>query len=356
MGSFLDKPITSKHTDFGENSDFVWVVASMQGWRAEMEDAHVTRTVKVDGTRLHHFFGVFDGHGGKFSAQTAAESLYDSVDTHFKTENDDDAMYEAKKCGDAMVRAFVHFDERVLRRTIQIQSHRDCSGTTANVAYILPKYIVVANCGDSRSVLARIPNTNAIDDQSSALRATPSTVNTSELSSSQRRRFGALETVPMSFDHKPTNRGERSRIVDAGGHVSHGRVDGDLAVSRALGDFMYKNNPKMSPELQKVSPLPDITIRRRDEKDQFLIIACDGVWDVMSNEDAVDFVHGHVSKGWMDMERIASEMLDECLKRGSRDNMSVIILVFKHSSNPKSARSENENRASESERNDASSV
>lgn len=69
MGSFLDKPITTKFTEFRETKDFVWVVASMQGWRAEMEDAHVCISEEC-GESEHHFFGVFDGHGGKKCSET----------------------------------------------------------------------------------------------------------------------------------------------------------------------------------------------------------------------------------------------------------------------------------------------
>ena len=199
-----------------------------------------------------------------------------------------------------LVKSFKDFDRDVLRNTLDSMSNRDCSGTTANVAYILPQHIVVANAGDSRAVLGQITKTSN----------------------------GKVEAIPMSFDHKPKNEKERERIIAAGGHVSMGRVDGDLAVSRALGDFIYKN-PRRTCEKQKVSPVPDIKIHRRSEDDRFLILACDGIWDVMSNEDAVRFVSSHVAKGWMDMERIASELLDTCLRRGSRDNMSVILIVFK---------------------------
>ena len=60
MGSFLDSPVTTKFSEFNETNEFVWVVASMQGWRAEMEDAHTCISDMRDG-KQHHFFGVFDG-------------------------------------------------------------------------------------------------------------------------------------------------------------------------------------------------------------------------------------------------------------------------------------------------------
>eukprot|EP00940_MAST-03C_sp_MAST-3C-sp2_P002932 g2932.t1 len=302
MGSFLDKPITDKETEFGRADGFVWVVASMQGWRAEMEDAHATITSVERGSAKHHFFGVFDGHGGKLAARVSASKLHEEIFRQFSVDSSggDDSIVEARKCGDAMVKAFKKFDGETLRALPSFQSNQDCSGTTANVVYILPNYLVVANSGDSRCVLG----------------------------CSGSKSKSQMETIPMSFDHKPKDKTERDRIIAAGGHVSMGRVDGDLAVSRALGDFIYKN-PKRAPEKQKVSPVPDIKIHRRSEKDQFMILACDGIWDVMSNEDAVDFVSKAMSRGGTDMEEIAKELLDHCLLKGSRDNMSVIIIVFR---------------------------
>ena len=101
MGSFLDKPVTTKFTEFRETKDFVWVVASMQGWRAEMEDAHTCVSEERDAAQ-HHFFGVFDGHGGKNAAKLCAKGLYDKVRGNFKTDSTEDPLYEAKKCGDAV--------------------------------------------------------------------------------------------------------------------------------------------------------------------------------------------------------------------------------------------------------------
>ena len=62
------------------------------------------------------------------------------------------------------------------------------------------------------------------------------------------------------------------------------RVDGELALSRALGDHQYKDKTNLPPEQQAVSPFPDVSVRQRHEKDQFIMVACDGIWDCLSNE------------------------------------------------------------------------
>jgi len=151
--------------------------------------------------------------------------------------------------------------------------------------------------------------------------------------------------VPLSFDHKPTNDEEKQRILDAGGSVAMGRVNGDLAVSRAFGDFSYKTAQTLGPRQQMVTVLPEILHRKRDvSRDQFVVLACDGIWDVMSNEDVAAYVldkivkgtaevgedgkekEGKVRDGPVDLGRICEQLIDTCLGLGSRDNMSVIIV------------------------------
>jgi serine/threonine protein phosphatase PrpC len=99
-----------------------------------------------------------------------------------------------------------------------------------------------------------------------------------------------------SVDHKPYDEGEKKRIEEAGGYVQLKRVNGDLAVSRALGDFVYKQNKPGNgeqlapPENQQVSCIPDVTIIPREEDIAFLVLACDGVWDVMDNERCAKYL------------------------------------------------------------------
>merc|ERR1719420_615306 len=106
------------------------------------------------------------------------------------------------------------------------------------------------------------------------------------------------------------------------------RVNGSLAVSRALGDFEYKNVDGKGPTEQLVSPEPEFYLKERLlDEDEFLVLACDGVWDVMSNEDICQFVAARM-RITDDLELIANEVIDTCLHKGSRDNMSIIIIAF----------------------------
>jgi protein phosphatase 2C family protein 2/3 len=73
-------------------------------------------------------------------------------------------------------------------------------------------------------------------------------------------------------------------IVSIGGWVEYNRVNGNLALSRALGDFVFKRNASMSPEEQMVIALPDVEVRDVNEEWEFVLLACDGIWDVVTNE------------------------------------------------------------------------
>ena len=102
---------------------------------------------------------------------------------------------------------------------------------------------------------------------------------------------------PLSYDHKPQNEGrfcnllqvgvgdqhtdlgdvgESARIRAAGGFIDLGRVNGNLALSRAIGDFEFKKNVKLPPEEQIVTAYPDVTVHEISDNDEFLVLACDG--------------------------------------------------------------------------------
>ena len=133
------------------------------------------------------------------------------------------------------------------------------------------------------------------------------------------RRHGLV--VPLSFDHKPNDIPERRRILRASGFVRHRRVDGDLAVSRAFGDFSYKNAN------HKVIVTPEFTVYPRDSSgDEFIVLACDGIWDVATNQECSEYVQTMLATGEMDLGYICEDALDLCLERKSRDNMTLMIV------------------------------
>ena len=168
------------------------------------------------------------------------------------------------------------------------------SGTTAIVVLVTPTHILCANAGDSRAVLSR-----------------------------------SGVTLPLSFDHKPNNDCEVVRVESDGGFVRAGRVDGDLAVSRSLGDFGYKRDGRRHGQT-RVSSTPDLTVHvRRPGEDEFVLLACDGIWDRLTNRDASDLVHKLIhDEGETDVGLVCEEIIDTALELDSRDNMTCLLAVF----------------------------
>jgi serine/threonine protein phosphatase PrpC len=218
MGNMLDAPLTAKDSHILECSGLICGATGMQGWRLEMEDKHIM--CEVPGTEGFVLLAVFDGHGGDgaaiYAEATLINKLHETVEwkTYLETRAEDPVLL-----GNALVKAYVSLDV-ALRQHQDAPTDRhkaDRSGCTAVCTLITPKYIICANAGDSRSVMGT-----------------------------------AGSTKPLSYDHKPNDELERKRIESAGGCVQWKRVDGDLAVSRAFGDFQYKTASHLPSQEQKV--------------------------------------------------------------------------------------------------------
>nr|CAD7443367.1 unnamed protein product [Timema bartmani]CAD7452826.1 unnamed protein product [Timema tahoe]CAD7593748.1 unnamed protein product [Timema genevievae] len=283
MGAFLDKPKTEKHNEHGFGNGLHYGVASMQGWRVEMEDAHCAMTGLGEELPDWSFFAVFDGHAGARVSAHCADHLLESI---VQSEEFPEDVTKGIRSG------FLRLDSH-MRELPELASGEDKSGSTAVCALISPRQVFVANCGDSRALLCR-----------------------------------AGRPAFATRDHKPMLPGEKERILLAGGSVMIQRVNGSLAVSRALGDYEYKNVEGRGPCEQLVSPEPEVSVMDRDEeRDEFLVLACDGVWDVMSNDDLCNFVRSRLVLT-DDLECIANQVIDTCLYKGSRDNMSIVLVTF----------------------------
>uniref|UniRef100_T1H1I2 protein-serine/threonine phosphatase n=1 Tax=Megaselia scalaris TaxID=36166 RepID=T1H1I2_MEGSC len=120
------------------------------------------------------------------------------------------------------------------------------------------------------------------------------------------------EVEVLSLDHKPNNDIESKRISEAGGWVEFNRVNGNLALSRALGDFIFKKNSKKKAEEQIVTAYPDVEVREITDDWDFLVLACDGIWDVLSNEEVIQFCRKRIGMGMMP-EEICEEIMTHCL-------------------------------------------
>ncbi|EPS66611.1 hypothetical protein M569_08163 [Genlisea aurea] len=263
------------------------------GPRRYMEDEHI----RIDDLSSHlgslinfpeptSLYGVFDGHGGPEAAtyvrKKAIRFLFEEADFPHSSHVDD---------------AFLHEVENSLRKGFAVADMAladDCSissssGTTALIALLIGRLLMVANAGDCRAVLCR-----------------------------------KGEAVDMSRDHRPSYASERCRVEQSGGFVDDGYLNGVLSVTRALGDWDMKL-PRGSS-----SPLiadPEIQRALLTEDDEFLIIGCDGIWDVMSSQHAVSLVRNGLRRH-DDPEQCAKDLVTEALRLNTFDNLTAIVVCF----------------------------
>lgn len=285
MGQTLSEPVTAKETA-SCSSEWLRVGSScMQGWRINMEDAH-TQLLACPDDKDACFFGVYDGHGGAKVAQYSSRHLHKRILASSSYPEDMEA---------AMKEGFLGLDSDM---TMDDEMKEELAGTTAVAAIIRNNTIHVANAGDSRCVASVA---------------------------------GLAE--PLSWDHKPANEEEARRIIAAGGWVEFNRVNGNLALSRALGDFIFKKNPDKTAEEQIVTALPEVTSRPLTPAHEFVILACDGIWDVLSNQEVVDFCRDRIAGG-MAPEMICEELLSRCLAPDCQmgglgcDNMTALLVCL----------------------------
>lgn len=262
-----------------------------------MEDAHfAVPSLAGQGWEGTAAFGVLDGHGGADVAKYCAGQLPLMIA--------DQSSHDPQN---ALVAAFYKIDEELTKMT-HIDS--DGQGCTAVVCCVTKENIVVANAGDSRAVLCR-----------------------------------GGRAVALSEDHKPSLARERSRIAKAGGQVIElagdrggPRVQGDLNLSRSLGDHRHKQDRSLNAAQQIITSTPDIKTFHRQPNDEFMVVACDGVWDVLSNDDVVTFIRQRLPltpNTNVSLSQILEDMLDACLSPDLHrtqglggDNMTAVLVTF----------------------------
>lgn len=258
------------------------------GGRDYMEDTHVciADLAKNLGSNIVYeqavsFYGVFDGHGGKAAAQFVRDHLPRVI------VEDADFPLELEK---VVARSFIKTDA-AFANSCPVWSSLS-SGTTALTAMIFGRSLLVANAGDSRAVLSR--------------------------------RGLSFE---MSRDHRPCCRNEKTRVESLGGYVEDGYLNGQLGVTRALGDWHLEGMKHIDQLGGPLSAEPELKLVTLTQEDEFLIIGCDGIWDVFSNQNAVDFVRRRLQMH-NDVKLCCKEVVEEAIKRGAMDNLTVVIVSF----------------------------
>jgi protein phosphatase 1L len=230
-----------------------------------MEDFLDIKIAMID-VQAIGLFGVFDGHNGLRAAAYVKQHLFDNLLQHPK-------FFDDTKL--AIAETFQQTDQDYLHSEIIC----DCmdATSTACTCLVVGDRLLVANIGDSRAVVCR-----------------------------------GGEAVALSIDQTPNRTDERKRIEDAGGVV----VEGLSRVSRAFGARSLKQYVVADPEIQEY----DI-----EEGVDFLVLATAGLWNVLSNQEAVSMIESLV-----DPEEAAMVLTDEAYRRGSADNITCVIIHFSH--------------------------
>jgi len=251
-------------------------------FRATMEDAHFHED-KFCGEEEQGYFAVYDGHGGRDVVDYVEKRLHKNLEEFLKSNGDDPL--------EALKQAYLKTDE-------EIKENGLTSGTTAISALIRPgknnqPILYIANAGDARAVLSN-----------------------------------GKGAIRLSHDHKGTDESEARRISDAGGFIVLNRVNGVLAVTRSLGDISMKEFVIGEPELKSI-PL----IREH----RYLILACDGLWDVISDQEAVDLISSESSAISM-----SEKLLNQALRKGTTDNVSIMVVILNYEKCPEGVSTETE--------------
>lgn len=276
MGMMLPKPVLTSLNERCGNGIFRVGSACVNGYRENMEDAHIAYMKPSWG-----FFGVFDGHVNDHCSMYL-EQEWARVMDEIKLPITDEKLKEIS----------LEVDKKYLDNNPQGGS----TGTFFIAEHQSAENVVtlqVGNVGDSRVLVCR---------------------------------NGVCEA--MTEDHKPTNPGERRRILSCGGTVENARVNGSLALSRAFGDADYKrfDGDQLN---QQVIALPDVTrVSLELNKGNYAVLACDGVFEGdFSNEEVIDFVNEQM-KTESDIAVISYRVCEEAIRRGSKDNISCMIVQF----------------------------
>jgi len=327
MGVTLSSPVEVIRVQRAGSESFKAAVAEMQGWRSSHEDAHEIACGPASGN-----FWVLDGHGGQFAATYGAPAL---VKEFSPTLSDDGGLPD-----DGVVEKGFASVDQLLRTEIGLDQEKE-SGSTVIGSLVAKQAdgsynVKLLNCGDSRGLVVRPPDETEDAAASVEVRYPQHLAHlTSEPSAIAKGNAPkAVQEWPLiadTIDHKPSHPTEQARIMSAGGTVSQEdppRVDGNLAVSRGLGDFEYKSNKRLEISTQKVTCVPDVYSMSGLKHGTIIILGCDGVWDVMSSVEVGTFVRDRIREDpKADIGDLCQTVITDCLRRNSRDNITVMIVI-----------------------------
>lgn len=233
------------------------------------------------------YAGVFDGHGGSGCSSYVARSLHAKLAKCLESNGSESLLDSQAYAG--VIKAFLETEDDYQKYAAETN---DTSGSCAAIALIAGKDVLIAHAGDCRIVL---------------------------------RSLG--ETVAVTKDHRADEPGEMSRITSSGGTVVSGRINGVLSPSRGFGDSDVKSQCPEDVLIVK----PDVArycvdVGALGKFSSFMVIATDGLWDVMEVDDVCSFVEKALRKTGS-AEMAASRLVDTA-SRNSHDDVTVVVIAW----------------------------
>jgi len=235
-------------------------------FRKTMEDKNIILD-KFQSKNLQGLYCIFDGHGGK--------QVVDFVTSNFVSTLDEKLSSDP---GQALEETYSSLNEQIMTQNFKE------SGCTAVTALMVGNVLYIANIGDTNAILRR-----------------------------------NLKPKVLTVEHNAFSESEAKRIQEMGGVIIGGKILGVLSTTRAFGDLNLKPYVITDPYIKKV---------RIAEDDTHLILACDGLWDVVPFDDAIDEINREIESGRNECQHLADHLKNLALTNGSTDNITVIVIEF----------------------------
>jgi serine/threonine protein phosphatase PrpC len=260
---------------------------SLKGKRPENEDQHNV-IININGNdktkNKMNLYGIYDGHGGSFVSKFLHKNIPPMI-------FDTDLPPPWRK--DIIEQVFDYIQSLLKKK--YTKNAMECGSTCLIVEQFQKgggEYLNIINVGDSRCIICDKDNM----------------------------------AIPLTKDHKPSWPEEFHRINKIGGAVNFDGYDyrvKDLSLSRSIGDISAEPEVTAKPEI----------FRRKLDHDKFIVLGCDGLWDVLSNSDVVNFVlhNAYDMSGGGKLvakDNIAKKLADLAIAKGSMDNVTVIVAFF----------------------------
>jgi len=255
--------------DFGVSSD--------QNWkhRRRMEDAHYVEDGFMKDPH-RGFFGIYDGHGGKEAALFSSKNLHLVLEELLNAEGEN-VFDQPEKVLEIFKKTYAETDNKL---KTAVPTHHGCTAVTCLVTGSGDsRHLFTANAGDARAVLCRDG-----------------------------------KAIRLTEEHKASDEIEAKRIAEAGGFIVNGRVNGQIIITRSLGDHLMKDF---------IISNPYTSHYKLTDKDTYLIVACDGLWDVVEDQPACDFLAQYPNSS---ADELSKRLLVKALQDGSTDNLSICVV------------------------------